>query len=169
MAEDDADKIPDNTDEGNTEEAAEHAEVPLDEDLGGGTEGDEDEVEDALRAWEAGGHLIEDDPGDEIMPVQFAQLEPPPPLTTKPNINRLNNVMVDVIVEVGRKEMLVSQLLNLKEQDVIDLDKLTGEHFDILINKKPFAEGEIVVVSDSMAVRITKIYDVNTIDDTPTE
>ncbi len=160
MAEMDADR--------HSEEEDAAQEVPLDEDLDAGVEdGADDEVEDALRAWEAGGHLIDDDPGDEIMPVQFAQLEPPPPLVGKPNIHRLNNVMVDIAVEVGRKEMAVSELLNLKEQDVIDLDKLTGEHFDILINKKPFAEGEIVVVSDSMAVRITKIYDPISIDDAP--
>ena len=47
----------------------------------------------------------------------------------------------------------------LKENDVIDLDKLAGEPFDILINKRQFAEGEIVVVTDTMAVRITRLLD----------
>ena len=47
----------------------------------------------------------------------------------------------------------------MKENDVIDLDKLAGEPFDILINKRPFAKGEIVVGTDTMAVRITRLLD----------
>ena len=49
------------------------------------------------------------------------------------------------------------EIKELKIQDVIDLDKLAGEAFDILVNKRPFAEGEIVVVTDLMAVRITRL------------
>ena len=66
---------------------------------------------------------------------------------------------MDITVELGRKEMSVRELTNLKEQDVVDLDKLAGEAFDILINERQFAEGEIVVVTDLMAVRITRLLD----------
>ena len=45
----------------------------------------------------------------------------------------LNNVWV-VAVELGRKDMMVSQVANLKEQEVIELDKLAGEAFEIRIN-----------------------------------
>ena len=92
------------------------------------------------------------------MPVQFVQLElaePPPP---KPKHGRLNNVYVDITVELGRKEMTVRELTDLKEQEVIELNKLAGESFDILVNQRPFAEGEIVVITDQMAVRITRLY-----------
>jgi flagellar motor switch protein FliN/FliY len=37
------------------------------------------------------------------------------------------------------------------------LDKLTGEHIDILVNGKVIAKGEVVVVSESFGVRITEI------------
>lgn len=123
----------------------------------GDEEGAEAGVEEAIKAWEASGHPVDDN--DEVLPVQFAQLDQQQPQPGNPDYTRLNNVEVEIVVEVGRVEKDVQYLLNLKEQDVIDLDKLTGEHFDILINKKRFAEGEIVVVSDSMAVRITKVYD----------
>ena len=116
-------------------------------------------VEEALRAWEAGGHAIDEDEGDEARPVHFAQLERPPQGKPKPRPSRLNNVYVDITVELGRKEMSVRDLTNLKEQDVIDLDKLAGEAFDILINERQFAEGEIVVVTDLMAVRITRLLE----------
>ena len=66
---------------------------------------------------------------------------------------------VKIVVELGRKYMTVSELLKLKEQDCIEIEKLAGEAFDILINKRAFAEGEIVVVTDVMAVRITRLRD----------
>lgn len=133
-----------------------------DDDAGeAGAGGDDDSgVAEALRAWAAGGHSVEDEgAGDEILPVQFAQLEPPAPQKVKPRYSRINNVFVDITVELGRREMSVRELMDLKVQDVIDLDKLAGEAFDILINKRPFAEGEIVVVTDLMAVRITRLID----------
>lgn len=115
-------------------------------------------VAEALQAWAAGGHSVEEERGgDEILPVHFAQLEPPAPHKVKPRFSRINNVFVDITVELGRREMTVRELKDLKVQDVVDLDKLAGEPFDILINKRPFAEGEIVVVTDLMAVRITRL------------
>ncbi len=116
-------------------------------------------IEEALQAWEAGGHTIDEDEGDEARPVHFAQLEQPAQGKPKTKPSRLNNVYVDITVELGRKEMSVRELTNLKEQDVIDLDKLAGEAFDILINERQFAEGEIVVVTDLMAVRITRLLE----------
>jgi flagellar motor switch protein FliN/FliY len=60
-------------------------------------------------------------------------------------------------VELGRKEMTVSELTELKEQEVIELDKLAGEPFDVRVNGRLFATGEVVVVTDLMAVRITSL------------
>jgi flagellar motor switch protein FliN len=161
MAEQDKDAEESPLDAGGEEADAEMAEADLDTPLDGGDEEDAG-VEEAIKAWEASGHPIDDE--DEVVPVQFAQLNVPVEPEVEPDYSRLDNVQVEVVVEVGRVEKDVNYLLNLKEQDVIDLDKLTGEHFDILINRKRFAEGEIVVVSDSMAVRITKLYDLPSMD-----
>lgn len=115
-------------------------------------------IEEALQAWAEGGHAAADyDEADEIYAVQFDQLDVDSVAKPLPNPGRLDNVMVDVTVELGRKEMSVKALTDLKEQDVIELDKLAGEAFSIRINDRPFAEGEIVVVTDIMAVRITRL------------
>lgn len=116
-------------------------------------------IEEVLQAWEAGGHSIDEDQEDEARPVHFAQLEIPALGKPKIKPSRLNNVYVDITVELGRKEMSVRELTSLKEQDVVDLDKLAGEAFDIMINERLFAEGEIVVVTDLMAVRITRLLE----------
>ncbi len=71
------------------------------------------------------------------------------------------NVHVDVTVEVARKEVTLGEARRLEKDDVIPFDKLAGEAFDILVNQRQFAEGEIVVVTDLMAVRITRLIDRN--------
>ncbi len=117
-------------------------------------------VEEALQAWSEGGHALDElDDSDEIKAIQFPQLDTTVVPRTTERVNRLNNVIVDIAVELGTKEMTVRELTDLKEQDVIELDKLAGEAFNIRINGRQFAEGEVVVVTDLMAVRITRLHD----------
>jgi flagellar motor switch protein FliN/FliY len=71
--------------------------------------------------------------------------------------HRLDNVQVCITCELGRKELSLKEIRQLKEQDVIELDKLAGEAFDIRINGREFASGEAVVVTDMMAVRVTSL------------
>ncbi len=73
--------------------------------------------------------------------------------------SQLKNVHLDITVELGRKEVTIDDMRAIKVQDVVDFDKLAGEAFDILVNGRPFAEGEIVVVTDLMAVRVTRLID----------
>ena len=118
---------------------------------------DDTGVEEALQAWEEGHVLEEIEDTDQISAVRFSQLEQAvPKVNKKPDL--LNNVVVQVSVELGRKEMSVHQLADLKEQDVIELEKLAGEAFDIRVNGRLFATGEVVVVTDLMAVRITSLH-----------
>ena len=72
---------------------------------------------------------------------------------------RLNNVYVDLVVEFGRKEVTAGELRRLQPSDVIAFDKLAGEAFDLLLNGRKYAEGEIVVVTDLMAIRLTGFAD----------
>ena len=71
----------------------------------------------------------------------------------------LGNVAAEVVVELGRKEMTLGQVRRLQAFDVIEVDKLAGEAFNVLVNQRPFGEGEIVVVTELMAVRITRLHD----------
>ena len=73
----------------------------------------------------------------------------------KRRFGRLNNVWLDLSVELARKSMNLGELRQIEENDVIDFDKLAGEAFDVLLNGRKFAEGEIVVVTDLMAIRLT--------------
>lgn len=69
----------------------------------------------------------------------------------------LGDVKVEIAVELGRKNLRLSEAMYLRKGDCIELDKLAGEAFAVSLNGYPFAEGEIVVVADYAACRITRV------------
>jgi len=75
-------------------------------------------------------------------------------------LGRINNVEMALTVEIGRTRMAVRDVLNLEPGRVVELDRSAGAPADILLNGRMIAHGEIVVVDQDYAVRITKILDV---------
>ena len=73
------------------------------------------------------------------------------------DINFLFDVQLSIIVEVGRTQMLVGNLLELEEQSIIELDSMVGQPLDIRANDLLVARGEVIVVNEKFAVRITDI------------
>ena len=73
------------------------------------------------------------------------------------DINFLFDVQLSIIVEVGRTQMLISDLLELEEQSIIELDSMVGKPLDIRANDLLVARGEVIVVNEKFAVRITDI------------
>ena len=73
------------------------------------------------------------------------------------NINFLFDVQLSIVVEVGRVQMLISDLLELDEESIIELDSLIGQPLDIRANDLLVARGEVIVVNEKFAVRITDI------------
>ena len=73
------------------------------------------------------------------------------------DINFLFDVQLSIIVEVGRTQMLISDLLELDEQSIIELDSMVGQPLDIRANDLLVARGEVIVVNEKFAVRITDI------------
>ena len=75
-------------------------------------------------------------------------------------LGRISNVEMALTVEIGRTRMAVRDLLNLEPGAVIELDRSAGAPADVLLNGRLIAHGEIVVVDQDYAVRITQILDV---------
>ncbi|HIK98222.1 MAG TPA: hypothetical protein EYG13_01595 [Dehalococcoidia bacterium] len=92
-------------------------------------------------------------PQDRIDPEKAAELLQ----CRKDNIEHLGDMPVEVEVELGRKEMMLSQVRKIELQDVIELDVLAGEAFEIRVNGHPFAYGEVVVVTEQVACRVTSL------------
>ncbi|CAM5788226.1 MULTISPECIES: flagellar motor switch phosphatase FliY [Brevibacillus] len=73
------------------------------------------------------------------------------------NLNLLLDIPLQVTVELGRTKKLIKDILDLSAGSIIQLDKLAGEHVDILVNNKLIAKGEVVVIDENFGVRVTDI------------
>ncbi|MFY0407024.1 flagellar motor switch protein FliN [Solicola sp. PLA-1-18] len=82
---------------------------------------------------------------------------PAPVTSTGPGIAMLHGVEMQVTVEIGRTRMTVRELLDLAPGDVLELDRAAGSPADMLVNGRLVARGEIVVVDESFALRVTEI------------
>ena len=69
----------------------------------------------------------------------------------------LMDISLDVTVELGRSRQSIKDILSLSQGSVVELDKLAGEPVDVLVNQKPVAKGEVVVIDENFGVRITEI------------
>jgi flagellar motor switch protein FliN/FliY len=74
-------------------------------------------------------------------------------------IEVLHGVELEVTVELGRVRMLLKDLLNVHVGSLIELDRPAGSPVDVLVNGVPVARGEVVVVDDEFAVRITELVE----------
>lgn len=77
--------------------------------------------------------------------------------TRRPGIELLHGVAMDVTVELGRTRLSVRELLALTPGDVLELDRAAGSPADLLVNGRLIARGEVVVVDENFALRITEI------------
>ena len=82
-----------------------------------------------------------------------ARLASPPPAACE----LLHGVAMEVTVELGRTRMSVRELLALCPGDVLELDRAAGSPADLLVNGRLIARGEVVVVDEDFALRVTEI------------
>ncbi|WP_066067217.1 flagellar motor switch protein FliN [Neobacillus soli] len=93
-----------------------------------------------------------------IQTVQFAQLsEGIKTSGAGKELNSIDDVNLQLIVELGKTNMRVRDILKIKPGVIISVDKLAGEHVDVVINGSSVAEAEVVVVDEKFAIRITDI------------
>lgn len=75
------------------------------------------------------------------------------------NLPILVNVFLNLHVELGKKSLMIKDILVLGEGSIIELDKAAGEPVDILANSRALARGEVVVVDEQFGVRVTEMVD----------
>jgi flagellar motor switch protein FliN/FliY len=70
----------------------------------------------------------------------------------------LLDIPMRITLEVGRKEMRVRDVLQLKPESVFDVVKSAGENVDVFINGKLVAFGEILDMENKAGVRLTDFF-----------
>ena len=69
----------------------------------------------------------------------------------------LHDVVMELTAELGRARMTVRELLSLQPGTVVELDRLAGSPADLLVNGRLIARGEVVVVDEDYALKITEL------------
>ncbi len=67
------------------------------------------------------------------------------------------DIPVHVSAVLGKSRIQVAQLLKLGKGTVIELDRKVGEAFDIYVNNRLVARGEVVVVEERLGITMTEI------------
>jgi flagellar motor switch protein FliN/FliY len=73
------------------------------------------------------------------------------------NFDLLLDISLQVTVEMGRTKMALRDLLQLGPGSVVELAKQAGEPLDVLVNGRPIARGEAVMVNDKFGIRLTDV------------
>jgi flagellar motor switch protein FliN len=72
-------------------------------------------------------------------------------------LHLLRDVVMGLSVELGRTRMTVRELLSLTPGTIVQLDRAAGSPVDLLVNGTLIARGEVVVVDEEFAVRVSEI------------
>ncbi len=145
-----------------------------DQDVGEGTENQEvsdQAVSDEKESQEMPDQAVSDKEESQEMPdqavsdketIKSVEFSPLNPLQTKPgeaygNIDMLMDVQIPLLVELGKTEMMMRDILALSPGAIVELDSMAGEPVKITIRGKVIAQGEVVVVDENFGVKITKI------------
>ena len=73
------------------------------------------------------------------------------------NIALIMDVKLPVRVRIGRKKMLLKDVLNMDIGSVIELNQLANDPLEILVDNNVIALGEVVIVDGNFGVQITSI------------
>ena len=93
-----------------------------------------------------------------VQPAQFQNFSSDyAAIQANENIGLIMDVPLNVTVELGRTSKSISEILDFAPGTIIELDKIAGEPIDVLVNGKFVAKGEVVVIEESFAVRVTEI------------
>ena len=72
-------------------------------------------------------------------------------------LDLIRDVDVSLTVELGRAKLPLARVLELTEDAVVPLERQVDELFDVLVNGKLIARGEVVADGNRFALRIVEL------------
>jgi flagellar motor switch protein FliN/FliY len=94
---------------------------------------------------------------DDLQLETFDPASAPLALSAGGDLERLTDVTVELAVEVGRTFMTLGEALALGPGSVVTLERLADMPVDLLINGRPIARGEVVVIDEQFGLRLTEV------------
>jgi len=72
-------------------------------------------------------------------------------------MSTLLSIPLELSVRLGETKMLINDLRQLGQGSIIELNKLAGDHMDLLVNDCLLGQGEVVVVNEHFGIRVVEI------------
>jgi flagellar motor switch protein FliN len=97
---------------------------------------------------------------EEGQPVMFSPMQPTP---VRPaalghaNLDLVHDVPLEISAVLGQTELSLREVVSMQTGSVFELDKLSTDPIDLYVNKILIARGEVVVVDDKFAVKISEL------------
>ncbi|HAU32316.1 MAG: Flagellar motor switch protein FliN [Desulfotomaculum sp. 46_296] len=111
----------------------------------------EEEIKDFLKG------LKED--GFTVKKIKFPELKHSTNASRiKVSLKHLFDVRVTITAQLGQATLKGSEILSFKKGKLIILNKIVGEQIDLYINNQRFAKGEVLVIGEAFAIRVSSIY-----------
>jgi flagellar motor switch protein FliN/FliY len=76
-------------------------------------------------------------------------------MTAAEEIAMIAEIPLEIEVELDRVQLTIRAILDLDVNSIIEMPRSAGENLDIYIGGKLVAFGEIVIIENTMGVRIT--------------
>ncbi|HXX62988.1 MAG TPA: flagellar motor switch protein FliN [Bacteroidota bacterium] len=98
--------------------------------------------------------------GVEAETVQFPPVEPIPSEGSRERkMDLLLDLTLPVAIELGRANVQIRDILDLRRGSIVEFEKLASEPVDVIVNGKKMAEGEVVVIEKHFGIRITNLIE----------
>lgn len=95
---------------------------------------------------------------------QFEAMDFGLPADQQDNLKLLMGVPLEISVEIGTAKRKVKDILEFTQGTIIELERQAGAPVDVVVNGNLIARGDVVVIDDNFAVRITEIVKSNFMD-----
>ncbi len=76
----------------------------------------------------------------------------------KEEFSKYFDIPLKMVFDLASTKVTVRDLLNWKEGDVVETNKMAGEYINIDLEDKPLGTGEVIVIDNKFAIRITTIF-----------
>ncbi len=76
-------------------------------------------------------------------------------MTAAQEIFKIADVPIEIEVELDRVDLKIGALLDLDVDSILEMPRSAGENLDIYIGGRLVGFGEIVIIENTMGIRIT--------------
>ena len=95
---------------------------------------------------------------NKIRKLQFSYLEPAKTQQAPEMVDFLKEIDVELNVELGKTQLTLREVLNLRQGSLLTLDKTVGDTVELRVNKVPLASGEVLVINEVIGIRINLLH-----------